>query len=353
MIEQFNISSSRDVDVKELSEFLKSEYPNSEITNQSFLEWEYQKNPGGKALVTVGKNSNDELISQYAVIPVDGSVDGKVISGSLSLNTLTEKKYRGKGLFTKTAEETYRKCIDENIHFTVGVPNANSFPGFIHKLKFSHPGDLLFLVKPLKMTNVIKSRLIKSHQKKGDEIHMSFDESILKKNSVSILDVEKDKKVYNDYYLKWSKPRTLFLSRSLEHLKWRYISIPTRNYYILKIMDENSMQAFIVLRALQVYGMRTGVVVDFCCIEDKPGCTLINLISAQLKQQGIDILISAHAGFERECRIIKKTGFFQVPSGLLPQRLPLVCRIHKPFTGQQLLKDMRQWHFTFGDYDVF
>src|SRR6185436_14227396 len=101
--------------------------------------------------------------------------------------TLTSEVYRGKGLFTSTANESFRYCRDIGIALTYGVPNKNSYPGFISKLEFSHAGDLVLMAKALKPLSVMKSLIKKNDVKKGTAISISFDKKKLSDNSVTNL----------------------------------------------------------------------------------------------------------------------------------------------------------------------
>ena len=102
---------------------------------KSFLEWQYEQNPIGKA---IGFNAffEDKLVAHYAAIPINCLISGVVTKGLLSINTKTDSAHQGKGLFTLLAEETYSFAKELGFHFIVGVANDNSVYGFTKKLSF-------------------------------------------------------------------------------------------------------------------------------------------------------------------------------------------------------------------------
>ena len=99
MKKEFHIETDLAAYVASLSKFLRDEYPEGEIADERFLQWEYLDNPFGKAFISCARNMNHVLATQYAIIPFEVVIEGKTMSASLSLNTLTAKEFRGKGLF--------------------------------------------------------------------------------------------------------------------------------------------------------------------------------------------------------------------------------------------------------------
>ncbi len=107
----------------------------------SFLDWQYNQNPAGKA---VGYNAyyEDLLVAHYVTIPIRAMVFGRETSGVLSINTRTDAAHQGQGLFTRLAELTYTCAKELGYEFVVGVANQNSVYGFTKKLGFQHVGLL-------------------------------------------------------------------------------------------------------------------------------------------------------------------------------------------------------------------
>ena len=72
----------------------------------------------------------------YGVFPVQLTWKGMVFLAAQSGDTMTHTDHRKKGLFTWLAKKTYDACTEKGIRLVFGLPNKNSFPGFIRKLNW-------------------------------------------------------------------------------------------------------------------------------------------------------------------------------------------------------------------------
>ena len=121
--------------IKLYTELLMQVFPESNIFVEEYLKWEYSDNPIGE-IVGFNAFENGNLVAHYVCQPVVANLFGKQARGLLSLNTATHEAHRGKGLFTKLADLTYKYAAENGFEFVYGVANANSTPGFIKKLDF-------------------------------------------------------------------------------------------------------------------------------------------------------------------------------------------------------------------------
>ena len=63
----FDFSSKLD----SLRELMIGNYGNTEITREDYLNWEYLENPSGKPVAAVAISSENEVVAQYLVIPIN------------------------------------------------------------------------------------------------------------------------------------------------------------------------------------------------------------------------------------------------------------------------------------------
>ena len=350
---EFKIETTRPDTVHGIAGFLGSEYPDGEISDERFLKWEYLDNPFGKVVVTMATGTDGNAASQYALIPIEVLVKGKVFGASLSLNTLTAAAFRGKGLFSQTAKATFEYCSGAGIHFTVGVPNRNSYPGFINKLGFKHIGNLIFCLKPLRPAGIIRSLLSRGSAKKGSGINLTIDDEVLALNSVSGFDPVADRIMYEHFWELWRKDKPIALNRPAAFLGWRYFENPLRKYDVFKLIHKGEIKALLATRSLYVYGLRTCIVMDFLSLGEHYGHTLIRAIAGEAKRNDLDIMMGVTANRNAEFRQMIKSGFIKIPGVLLPQQLPLIIKVHRQFEHADMLFDPGSWHFMFGDYDIF
>lgn len=116
-------------------------FPAGNKFNINYLEWLYCKNPNGQA-IGFDAWEGDELAAHYVLIPVDTYILGVKVRTLLSLNTATNPKYQGRGLFVSLAERTYSAASEMGFGAVYGIANANSTPGFIRKLGFQFVSPL-------------------------------------------------------------------------------------------------------------------------------------------------------------------------------------------------------------------
>lgn len=85
---------------------------------------------------------NDTPAAFYGVFPIVMTINNKDYSVAQSGDTMTAPDHRGKGLFIKLAERTYKLSEEQGIKLIFGFPNENSFPGFQKKLKWQFHGNM-------------------------------------------------------------------------------------------------------------------------------------------------------------------------------------------------------------------
>ena len=350
----YSLEEFRDPEHSRLMRLTESTYPGREISDANYLQWEYEKNPDGKALIHVA-SEGDKFVSQYVVIPRTYMVSGKLLTGTLSLNTLTHPMHRGNALFPKLAELTYLSCLKEKYPFTIGVPNANSYPVFIDKLDFQALGRVPFLMKTFKPKSVLWHLFTKKRLKHGAEIEL--DTSLVqpdKQNGISFFNPNQDKDLYTTFLKKFSEIKKIANYRTLDYLRWRYLDIPLRKYHLIKSMKDGQMVSLAVLRCREIYGLKCCVLMDFMCTDDMlSGTVFFNDVFEILQKNEIEIIICAMQTNTLEYTFLKKAGFYKVPERFLPQQLDLILRIHEEFPEAEKLRDFKSWFFTFGDYDIF
>jgi GNAT superfamily N-acetyltransferase len=123
--------------ISDYEELLTRVFQKEHLTRE-YLDWLYFQNPNGAA---VGYDAfcGKTLIGHYVCIPI--SIDTYEKPALLSLNTVVDPKYQGKGLFKLLAEMTFKSAKGE-YSCVIGVANKKSFRGFIRHLGFEHLGDL-------------------------------------------------------------------------------------------------------------------------------------------------------------------------------------------------------------------
>jgi hypothetical protein len=344
-----------DLKLDRLADLTTSEYADHEISDLSYLEWEYFNNPAGNAIIAVA-SAGKQIVAQYVLLPGTYFIDGKLVQGSLSLNTLTHQEYRGRGLFTKLAEETFRRCKEQGVAFTIGIPNPVSHPVFLKKLGFTEIGHLSLLVRPLNFPGLL-FRFLKNRSKKFKEgLTIEFDLTVFEKKAFQVSEVcdENDAIEIEDFFRKYNSSKRNAFVRSAAFIHWRYLNVPIRKYNVLKIKSRGNVVGLIVFRTKYLFGLKCIFIIDLCIIPDA-NSILVEIISDLklfLKPSAADLVLFATTAHSTEYSLLKKNGFFSVPKRFLPQQLPVIVRKHDDNCPDSVT-DFTKWFLTFGDYDVF
>jgi GNAT superfamily N-acetyltransferase len=133
---------------------------NNSPRSLELLRWQYFEPPAGPLYVDFAVANEDKqyLAAIYAVFPVVMRIKGTRQIGVQSLNTLTDVRYRGKGLFIRLAKSVYERCAREGVAVVYGFPNGNSAHGFFQKLEWQSYDPMPILIRPLRLGYIV-SRL--------------------------------------------------------------------------------------------------------------------------------------------------------------------------------------------------
>lgn len=358
--EKFNWKA-RPYSKNDLAQYLKlttSEYnAGDDISSPAYTKWLYEENPAGGVNMWLAETDN-QVVGSYSTIPVKLLVDGKEILGSQSLNTLTHKDYRGKKIFVTLAELSYQNgFIDRNISLIYGLPNRNSYHGFVTRLGFTDIGNIPLLLKSTNLGGLLKTRnrLIPAwiFNLVGRFIfrrqRLAYDKKRLKIEKVLSFDERFDRL--------WEANRHLFKNiviRNRQYLNWRYINNPVRKYAAFSISDlTGGLKGFIVCKASLIRGIKTGLIGDLFAERNDPqiASLLIKKAEEYLYEQGCAVsgalLFKSHPFYNT----FIKNNFVKCPSLLNPNSFPIIVRAMDK--KLRLAANPGKWYLTMGDFDVF
>ncbi|MCD4743792.1 MAG: GNAT family N-acetyltransferase, partial [Desulfobacteraceae bacterium] len=137
-------------DEKQISHLFFNNFPDTldpELICKTWL-WQFQNSFSKDSGVSVAELS-DEIVAHYAVMWFPMCYQDRRISGAVSTATVTDKKARGKGLFTKLAKKVFTEIETEGCKLVFGFPNSQSIRGFIKKLEWFEIAKFPLLIKPV------------------------------------------------------------------------------------------------------------------------------------------------------------------------------------------------------------
>lgn len=122
-----------------------------ETRSAELLAWQYLSHLGGAhvciAHTRAGLHAGPAAL--YAAFPTPFQVDGRAVAAYQSFDTLTAAGFRGRGLFVRLAELAYRRLADAGAGLVYGVPNGESFGGFVRRLGWSALDPFPMMIRPV------------------------------------------------------------------------------------------------------------------------------------------------------------------------------------------------------------
>ncbi len=353
MWEHKTYNASRFDDMIEMS--IENYGAENDICDPKFIRHQYFKNPAGDALIEFAVDSeNDMLAGQYVVMPAKIRVFGRDQKCVISMNTLTREKYRGQKIFTKLAELTFTRAVNEGYEFVYGVPNQNSYPGFIRRLSFKDIHHFPLYVRPLNMSQMIKER------KMGNflaaivkPVQLFFPNRAT--NCKGIVELtEHNVNLMNAFWEKIKDKYHIMGIRDAEYIRYRYMNVPRRKYYPYAAVVNNEVVAFAVGRIREIAGFNTGMIADFLFVSgyEVEAKRLIKELVKKMKDDGASLAACIIRSNVEETQVLKKCRFYHVFNNILPQQTPLILRVLNKEVDEEKLADINNWFFTTGDYDV-
>jgi hypothetical protein len=322
------------------------------------LRWQYlqsyQKVP---PLAVIGLSNTVDPASSlsgiYATFQSKFYYDGKIVTATQSLNTLTSKEFRGKGLFNQFAGLVYEKSMQQGIAFVYGFPNGNSAHGFFKKLGWTRLDPVPFLIKPLNLSYLVSrlpfvgklSYLFQNIKFKPK--HVSLDKNLkLQKNVV--LDER-----YDDLWLSFRKGILLGIDRRSEYMRWR-LSKPGESYLNIACLDESGrIMAICFFTGKDKHGGKIGYILDTI---HRPGSeneadAVLSAALSMLARSGSDAVLAWCFEHSPNYRSYRKSGFFSLPQRLRPIQLHFGARAFDTET-QEVTDQRSSWYISYLDSDT-
>lgn len=342
--------------------------PESEVANVRFLQWQYQHNPAGNVVMWLARDKETgELAGSYSVIPVRIKIDNREILASLSLNTMTHPRYRFQGIFTTLAEMTYKSCSELGITLTIGLPNANSYHGFVGALKFTDIGKRSIMAKPLRISNILRYYFPNSMLRSGvsfiAEVFNKINSSISRSNSegskaVTIEENEIFDDRFDELWLRSSHQQSNMVVRDNCYLNWRFIACPSRNYKAFTAIKNKKIAGYIVVRASRHSRLGCHVadivdaIVDINMGEEDIWRALIRNVELWSQQEQVDVITIRLLNQFRIRKYLGNLGYLRVPNILSYGPNAIIVRCHRTQTvNVEQVTNSTNWYFMDGDND--
>lgn len=287
------------------------------------LKWQYLRNPGGGGYTAIAVNAEGKDAAAYSLFKVNVKMGDSVVTGCQSLDTLTGKEFRGKGLFSLLAKDVNKQCDIDGVSFIYGFPNDKSAPGFFNKLEWQSLGYPPFLIyvnnlgygfKGLKFffQNYLSSTyssLMTGFRLSAHDLRAEFGDEFIAQ-----------------YDVLWKKFATTLknsIARDAEYLRWRYLERPNSRYSFVSVYRNDVLVAVAIYIGLEKHQGRIGYLMDVIFDPEFPaaGKVAVGKALEKLRENRVDAVLAWAARDAPTYPAYSANCFFQLPRIAQPIKL--------------------------------
>ena len=340
----------------------RAAFPDDDEVGRTELEywnWQYRDPPAGFARIRVAV-ADGRIVGHYAVIPVAMQVEGKHVCGTLSLDTMTHPDCQRQGILTKLASEVYDELGRAGLPITYGFPNENSVGALTKTLGWHYVCALRVYVKPLH-ADVIAERLLPGGLLGSMAKPLAHLGATLIGRPSSVPEPARNnmrwlERFSSDADELWQavyNRSKIALTRNADFLNWRYPQNPLRGYRILAYEEQGQLLAYAVLRCMEQFGLRGGMIVDLVGhpTRDDALATVLAAAEEYFRQEDMDLAACLMHGDRRTVQSLRRSGFLPAP-GRAFKEWHFCVRLNDSSTDADCIADADRWYVTFGDTDV-
>jgi hypothetical protein len=314
------------------------------------LRWQYLENPTGELFVDLAV-SDERIAAIYAVQPASVRVRGARMLAVQSVDTLVDAGFRGRGLFIKMAEAVYRRVREREGAFVYGFPNANSAPGFFHKLGWLSLDPVPFLVRPLRTAFVASKLPLARWLQWLPDLRLPIGATRLRATQ----ELRTMTELGPELGLLWERfasNEIVAVDRSPQYLRWR-LGKPGERYECLGVFEATQLVAFCAYTTVDKHGGRIGYVIEL--LHDpgrhETGAALLVESLRRMVAERADAVLAWAFEHSPNAKAYSKAGFLPLPERLRPIELHIGVRpLDEPLT--EVLSDRRNWYISYCDSDT-
>lgn len=318
--------------------------------------WQFSDNPAGAGYVRLAGDAG-EVVGQYAAIPTRFHIDGAARTFAMSCDTMTHPAYQKQGMFVTLARELYDEVArDHGVTTVWGFPNDASHPGFVGKLEWFDVHVFPTLVKPLRSAPVLQ-RYLKSPALArtlgalGDAAWRLVAPRPREPRRAVLRPLTAFDERFDALWARHQGLARVIQVRDAQYLTWRYLAAPVFEYHPFEVTVDGKLEGFIVLRALTLLDLPVGALVEcfpFPLVDAEVTREVLGFAQRWVAERGAAFLTAlvspAHTSH------LTRFGFIKVPESLNLRRWYLGARCAP--ADAAVLRDVGNWHITYGDADI-
>ena len=325
---------------------------NGSERNIDNLKWLHQQNIACTNIIYYAiENEHTSVAAIYTALPVISTVKNLSVKALQSIDTLTDKSHRGKGLFILLAEKLYKDATDNGFAYVYGFPNENSAHGFFKKLGWVSFGEAPFLIKPLRIKYLIKK--IFNLKYTGREVLPPSDSSFFINKTLVIKPIEEFKEDYESIWEVVAGEIKVGVKRTSTYMNWRFVNKPGEVYYKYGIYNNERLEAIIVFTLKNKHDGFVAYIMEFIHQPDKVenAKKLLSFTTKFLNSQKADVILAWCLPQSFNFNVFKKCGYYTLPVRFRPQKLFWGVKILNLKLSEVVL-NKNNWYISYADSDT-
>lgn len=332
----------------------------NEPLSPAYLDWQFEKGPGGSAIgVVAWEDRTGRAIGQATVLPVGVRLGGKTTNAGLVLPPAVDPDSAEDGLGTRLLEEAVALAEQEGLAFCYAFADQSSLPAFLDD-GFERAITLPLLIRPLNPERLAeKSSGGRSLARAASIARIVWRMPAVtgRQEEVPGLEIEEVDSFDEPFAVFWHRVHQrlpIMVIRDPAYLNWRFIDRPDRRYAVFIAKSEGKIRGLIAAQVANLGRFSTGVIVDLLVEASGEGRAagrlLVDHVDAYFRGLDLDMLVTVALRHTDEFRIFRSRGFWVPPRFLEPHPFHLVVR---PQTeGADMVYALRNWFLTLGDSQI-
>lgn len=314
---------------------------------ESYLQrwrWQYERNPNlpeGLPLIWLVR-LEDDVIGQYATMPVKLIVNGTEIDAAWGMDVMITPEHQRHGL-GRIMFDTW----DKGVGASIGLGLTDASHGLFKKMQWPDMGRVPRLVKPL------SARIQEEPPQPGSlpaRLKHALNNMVARVRPLGG-DVRRVSKFDDGVTRLWERVGKRFafaVRRDAAYLNWKFVETEHLKYDLATLVRGGETHGYVVIRHVEQQGWRPTILADFLVDPDDHGAlrALLRWVDREAIAARSDVIrvFTTHAGF---AGTLRRAGYLD--------RSPvmrLVARVNAVEVPPTYYDSFAEWHVTVGDSDA-
>jgi hypothetical protein len=332
---------------------------NNDPKNPDVLRWRFRVGPTPHSLLLLAEDASKvdwPSASFYAIFGVPFRVGSNIVTAGQSIDTLTDKEYRGQGLFVWLASEAYRIFIGRGGKLVYGFPNQNVHRARVAHLNWHMLNPLPLMLRPMRsgyflraglrlpqgVANCLDFRIGGFHRKSREQEQRPIPERLTGFGPE-----------HDELWRQFSSGIAACVERTADFMNWRITKHPMGKYRMLGAYREGHLAAEIIWCIERKHGGTIGYVMELLHRPDDllAGRVVLAACLSEMSAANVDAALAWNMRHSPNSAIFRSAGFLPLPERVRPFNFYWGFRSFDSNLDANL-RDRRNWYISYIDSDT-